>query len=182
VRSPSNDDVLAAAGALFYARGVGAVGMDDVRDASGASLKRLYQLFPSKEALVVAWLRRRDEQWRARLAAHVEQAADPRERVLAVFDWLGAWFAEQDFRGCAFVNSFGELGATSAAVAAEARRHKELFAGYVEELVRAAGGSTETARQIFLLAEGAIVSAAVLGAADFALSARTAAARLLPTR
>ena len=179
VRSPGNDHILDAADALFYARGVQNVGMDELRTASGASLKRLYQQFPSKEALVVAWLRRRDEQWRGRLAAHVDAVADPTQRVLAVFDWLEGWFAEPGFRGCAFVNTFGELGATSDPVAAEARRHKELFFAYVTGLVTAAGGSTALADQIALLAEGAIVTAAVLGTPDAARTGKAAAAVLI---
>jgi AcrR family transcriptional regulator len=53
--------VLAAAGPLFYRRGITAVGMDDIWDVSGVSLKRLYLCFPSKERLVEAVLARRDE-------------------------------------------------------------------------------------------------------------------------
>ena len=49
---------------LFYSRGVQAVGMDDLREGSGLSLKRLYALYPAKEQLVEAYLRRRDVRWR----------------------------------------------------------------------------------------------------------------------
>ncbi|WP_432074630.1 hypothetical protein [Streptomyces wuyuanensis] len=35
--------------------------MDAVRSASGVTLRRLYQAFPSKGALVEAYLLRRDE-------------------------------------------------------------------------------------------------------------------------
>ncbi|MFE6931078.1 helix-turn-helix domain-containing protein, partial [Streptomyces sp. NPDC057699] len=56
--------MLDAAQELFYGRGVQAVGMDAVRSASGVSLKRLYQLFPSKDALVLEFLRQRDVRWR----------------------------------------------------------------------------------------------------------------------
>lgn len=37
--------------------------MDDVRNACGVSLKRLYSLVASKEELVLAVLRRRRELW-----------------------------------------------------------------------------------------------------------------------
>ena len=40
--------VLDAAEELFYGRGVQDVGMDEIRSASGVSLKRLYRLFPAK--------------------------------------------------------------------------------------------------------------------------------------
>ncbi|MET9870436.1 TetR/AcrR family transcriptional regulator, partial [Streptomyces sp. NPDC006386] len=118
-RAEARERALDAAEELFYGRGVQSVGMDDVRGASGVSLKRLYQLFPAKEQLVEAYLERRDARWRGRLAEYVERQGEPEERILAVFDWLGGWFGEPDFRGCAWINAYGELGATSARVAAQ---------------------------------------------------------------
>ena len=41
--------VVEAADRLFYEHGIRAVGMAQIRDASGVSLKRLYQLFPAKD-------------------------------------------------------------------------------------------------------------------------------------
>lgn len=166
-------EVLAAAEALFYERGVQQVGIDQVRAAAGVSLKRLYQLFPSKDDLVIGYLTARDERWLASVAAHARTAGD----VLTVFDWLGEWFAEPDFRGCAFVNSFGELGGTSEAVAAIARRHKEAF----RQLIRDLAGDDELGDQLTLLAEGAITMAAIGGTPEPAHQAKRAARALLAT-
>jgi len=171
--------VLDAAAGLFYARGVHTVGMDDIRDASGVSLKRLYQLFPNKERLVTAYLQRRDVWWRGRLAAHVAGCAEPRERPLAVFDWMDGWFHEPDYRGCAWINCYGELGATSDPVAAEARAHKEGFREFLRGLAVDAGLNVEVGDHLLLLAEGAIVTSALTGDLDAALKARAAAAKLL---
>lgn len=170
--------VLDAAEELFYGRGVRDVGMDEIRSASGVSLKRLYRLFPAKEVLVEEYLRRRDGRWRESLARHVE-AAPPADRVLAVFDWLAGWFDEPGFRGCAFVNSFGELGATSPPVAAAVRDHKEAFRGYLAGLADAAGRPPSLADHLLLLAEGAITTAAISGSAQPAHQAREAARLLL---
>ncbi|MBJ6623255.1 TetR/AcrR family transcriptional regulator [Streptomyces sp. DHE17-7] len=174
----AREQALDAAERLFYGRGVQAVGMDAVRDASGVSLKRLYRLFPSKEALVLQFLRRRDERWRQALARHVDAYTAPDDRLLAVFDRLHTWFCEPDYRGCAFVNSFGELGGVSAEVADQARRHKQAFRDYLAALVEDSGLPAELTDQLFLLAEGAITTAAITGTAAPALHARTAA-RLL---
>ncbi|MFE5585787.1 TetR/AcrR family transcriptional regulator [Kitasatospora sp. NPDC056531] len=172
--------ILDAAEELFYGQGVQAVGMDAVRAASGMTLRRVYQHFPSKNDLVEAYLRRRDGRWRASLAVHVAGAGGtPRDQVLAVFDWLGRWFAEPGFRGCAFVNAFGELGATTPAVAAAARHHKEEFAGYLAGLVEAAGAPPATAGHLALLAEGAITTAAIHGDPGAAADAKEAARLLL---
>jgi AcrR family transcriptional regulator len=175
----AEDRALDAAEDLFYRRGVHAVGMDDIRDRSGVSLKRRYQLFPNKERLVTAFLQRRDVRWRGGLSEHVARVEDPRERVLAVFDWLHTWFTDPDYRGCAWINCFGELGATSPAVAEEARTHKEGFRRILRDLSAAAGHDDDLAEQLLLLAEGAIVTAAITGNADTARQARTAAAKLL---
>ncbi|WP_033308571.1 TetR/AcrR family transcriptional regulator [Streptomyces iakyrus] len=177
----ARERALDAAEELFYGRGVQAVGMDDVRGTSGVSLKRLYQLFPAKEQLVEAYLERRDARWRGELAAYVERREEPRERILAVFDWLGGWFGEPGFRGCAWLNAYGELGATSARVAARVRTHKRAFREYLASLVAAAGLPGALAGQLFLLAEGAMVTAGVTGSAEPAAEAREAARRLLDT-
>ncbi|EDY45812.1 TetR/AcrR family transcriptional regulator [Streptomyces sp. SPB074] len=170
--------LLDAAEKLFYERGVQAVGMDDVRAASGLPLKRIYRFHAAKEDLLVAVLRERDRRWRGALAAHVERCADPRARVLAVFDWLAEWFTEPGFRGCAWINVHGELGATSEAVRAEVRAHKAAFREQIETWARAAGAPA-LAEAVYLLAEGAVVTAGITGDPAPARHARTTVATLL---
>jgi AcrR family transcriptional regulator len=169
--------VLVAAGELFYGRGLRAVGMDDVRAASGVSLKRLYQCFPSKEALVVAYLERRDERWMSSLTSYVEQREN---KIAAVFAWLERWFAEDDFRGCGFVNAYGELGATSEAVREVVRRHKQRLRDHLRGLAAEAGAADPDllAEQLLVLVDGATVTAMVNppGAATAARAAGQAAA------
>ncbi|RSM89629.1 TetR/AcrR family transcriptional regulator [Kibdelosporangium aridum] len=164
--------VLDAAEDLFYERGIQAVGMDQIRTTSGVSLKRLYQLFPSKEALVVAYLERRDKRWRDTLRTYVEQHD---RTVGAVFDWLHQWFSEPGFRGCAFINSFGELGTTSPKIAAVAQHHKDELREFLRGLVE----DDTAADQLLLLVEGAIVVAAIREDPDAAWQAKAAAEALI---
>ncbi|MFF4950477.1 TetR/AcrR family transcriptional regulator [Streptomyces chattanoogensis] len=174
--------ILDAADKLFYDRGIQSVGMDELRTAAGVSLKRLYGCFPSKNDLVAAYLDRRDTRWRTALTAYVTQhAATLEDCPSAVFDWLHTWFATPDFRGCAFINSFGELGATSQAVTSAARRHKEALLDYLTELARDLG-VREPARlggQLALLVDGAITMAAISGNPDAARAAGAAAGALV---
>jgi AcrR family transcriptional regulator len=171
--------LLDAAEDLFYSRGIQSVGMDDIRAGSGLPLKRVYALYPAKEQLVEAYLQRRDVRWRSRLAAAVEEVVDPCERILALYDWLGEWFREPGFRGCAWINGFGELGAVSPVIAREARAHKQAFADYINVLVSDAGLPAELGSQLLLLAEGAIVTAGISGTDAPAAQARSAAEALL---
>ncbi|MGD9991349.1 TetR/AcrR family transcriptional regulator [Pseudonocardia sp.] len=178
----ASDRLLVAAERLYYSRGIAAVGIDDVRSAAGVSMRRLYQLYPSKEHLVAAYLDARDVRWRGRVEAHVDAAGDdPGDRLLAVFDWLGLWFAEDDFRGCAFINAFGEIGGESPLVLAAVRRHKDLFRDYLLDLARAfpTDAPQPLAAAVTLLAEGAMTAAAIGTDPDAAAHAKAAARTLM---
>lgn len=171
--------VLDAADELFYSRGVQAVGMDTLRTAAGISLKRMYALFPSKSDIVAQVLAGRTAVWNDRILAEAAKHGTPRGKILSIFDFLDTWFREDNFRGCAFINSFGELGATMPAVADAAHAHKRQFVDYVTDLVVDAGCRSELGLQIALLAEGAQTTAAIAETPDAALAAKRAAAVLL---
>ena len=175
----AREQVIGAADALFYARGIQSVGMDEVRTTAGISLKRMYALFPSKDAIIVEVLARRNRTWNDGITQATSATSDPAERLLAIFDFLAGWFAEDDFRGCAFINSFGELGATKPDVAAAVRAQKASFQSFVAELVAEAGAPAALAPQLALLAEGAQTTAAISGNPDAASQARAAAATLI---
>jgi len=171
--------VIDAADALFYSRGIRAVGMDDVRNEAGVSLKRLYALFPGKDSLVLAVLRKRHAMWTEGLTAAVDATDGAREKLLAVYDYLAEWFAEDTFRGCGFINAFGELGPTSPEVAAYAREHKRSFQQQLVHLVAGAGVDPSVAPQLAILAEGAQTTAAIEGSPAAATHARRAAETLI---
>jgi AcrR family transcriptional regulator len=175
----AEQQILGAADRLFYEHGIRTVGMDQIRDASGVSLKRLYRLFPAKEQLVEEVLRRRDEAFLRQVAEAATQAQGPREAILGFFDILHDWFAEPGYRGCPFLNAFAEMSSTSPAVGDVARSQKHTLQRHFEELVRERGGPPELPGQLLVLANGAMSTSAVLGSADPALHAKSAAAALL---
>lgn len=175
--------IVETADALFYARGIQAVGMDEIRSTAGVSLKKLYAAFPGKEQLIAAVLTGRHELWEQGIRTAVDAAETPRDELLAVYDFLESWFGDETFRGCGFINAFGELGATSPAIAEIARDHKDSFqrfiAGIAAHAVADADRAEELAAQLALLAEGAQTTAAIAGTADAAVHARRAAAVLI---
>ncbi|PZF63611.1 TetR/AcrR family transcriptional regulator [Curtobacterium sp. MCPF17_047] len=175
--------IVETADALFYTRGIQAVGMDEIRSTAGVSLKKLYAAFPGKEQLIAAVLAGRHEFWEQGIRAAVDAADGPRAQLLAVYDFLESWFGDETFRGCGFINAFGELGATSPAIAEIARDHKDSFQRFVAEIaaraVPDADRAEELASQLALLAEGAQTTAAIAGTTEAAVHARRAAAVLI---
>lgn len=175
--------IVETADALFYTRGIQAVGMDEIRSTAGVSLKKLYAAFPGKEQLIAAVLAGRHDFWEQGIRAAVDAADGPRAQLLAVYDFLESWFGDETFRGCGFINAFGELGATSPAIAEIARAHKDSFqrfvAGITAQAVPDTDRAEELAAQLALLAEGAQTTAAIAGTTEAAVHARRAAAVLI---
>lgn len=171
--------IVDAASGLFYARGFTAVGMDELRAVSGVPLKRLYRLFPSKDAIVEEVLLTWEGIWTAGITAQVESAQVPRDRLLAVYDFLAGWFASEGFRGCAFINSFGEVGGASGRIAEIVRGQKKGFQDYLAQVATDAGAPDSLAPQLAILAEGAITTAAIAASAEPARQARAAAEVLI---
>lgn len=175
----AEERILDTADRLFYEQGLLSVGMDRIRDASGVSLKRIYRLFSAKEDLVVATLRRRDQSFLQALTTSTDELATPRDKILGVFDFLEAWFREPDFRGCAFINAFGEMGPSSTCVTEAVRDQKHALRELLAGLVTEAGGPAVLADQLFILVNGATTSAAILASPDSARHAQAAARALL---
>src|SRR5215216_4265086 len=55
--------VLDIATRLFYCEGIHAVGIDGLAAKAGVTTATLYRLFGSKEGLIIAYLRRADQEW-----------------------------------------------------------------------------------------------------------------------
>lgn len=171
--------IVEAADRLFYGQGIQAVTMEQVRAEADVSLKRLYTTFPSKSDVVLAVLEHRRQMWESGIARAVDAAPTAREKILAVYDFLFDWFEQDDYRGCGFVNAFGELGATYPAVADAAREHKRAFQQLMSELAQQAGGSGALGIQLAVLAEGAQTTSAICGDPEMAHHARDAAEALI---
>jgi AcrR family transcriptional regulator len=164
---------------VFYARGIQAANMSELRDAAGLPLRRIYQLYPSKDDLIVAFLRRRHDDMMAAIEARVAAAGSSEDRVLAIFAHLDAWFHEPSFRGCPWTHAYSELGPTNAAVAAEVDYHEVVFRALVIRVVLEAGYSLELAEVIHLLVAGAVSAAGIQHWLDAAVKASVGVRMLL---
>ena len=180
--SPRRELLIETASRLFNERGYHATGIDRILAEAGVAKMTLYNHFRSKDELILAVLRRRDETFRNTLTRSVERLADtPRERLLAIFDVLREWFVSKDFHGCMFVKASAEFGAPESAIRAASCEHKRLLTNYVEDLAREAGAGepAELAGEIALLIEGATVAAQINCDCAAAYQAKRAAERLI---
>ena len=70
---------------------------------------------------------------------------------------LAEWFGRDDFRGCAFINSVGELGSTVPEVMEIAQRHKHEMTDLLATLLPPGAQRARDAQAVTLVVEGAIV-------------------------
>src|SRR5215213_2031037 len=162
--APARERVLDTAYELFSRRGIRAVGVEEVIERAGVAKATLYRHFPSKDALVLAFLERREERWtRGMVEAEARRrGSTPEEQLLAIFDLFDEWFHREDFEGCSFVNILLETGDRDSPVGGASARHLENIRTVVRTLAEDAGlrEPEAFARSWHILMKGSIVQAA----------------------
>ena len=162
--SPKRDHLVATALVLFNRDGFHATGIDKILAEAGVAKMTLYKHFKSKDELILAVLRRRDEEFRNWFIRAVEaRAKTPRARLLVVFDAIAEWFDGRDFSGCMFINASAEFAEADDPIHGAAAEHKRLILGYLREQAEAAGAlAVTTAKDRVRLPQGSAANVRVL--------------------
>jgi AcrR family transcriptional regulator len=166
--------ILETADRLFYLQGIRAVGVDTIAAEIGISKRTLYNHFPSKDALILAYLARR-------FVVTPVSDQSPVEQILGYFDSLERRFSKKDFRGCPFVNAVAELGMEDRAVKKIAIAFKESRRLWFRSLLAQLGLADVDglATQLVLLVDGSIAQDLVRDDPSMARAAKEAARILL---
>lgn len=158
----ARDRILEVAKRLFYRDGFRATGIDRIVAESGVAKMSLYRHFPSKNDLIAAFLAWRHEHWMGWFTGAVERRFAAGAELAVIADALGEWFEQEDFRGCAFINSVAETGATEDALhLRQAVVHKQGLEEYIAALAGRLGleAPERVAQEAMLCVEGMIVRA-----------------------
>lgn len=182
MRPSKRDELVQKALKAFYRNGFTATGMDMLAAETGISKTSMYKHFRTKEDLILAVLRLRDENFRNWLYRRMEELADtPREQLPALFDALEEWFGEPGFQGCMFIKASSEYQDAAHPIHRQSADHKRMLETHVTGVATRAGLTNpgELARQLLLLKEGAIVTAHLRITKNPAQDAKQAAITLL---
>ena len=173
-KSDMRERILRITDRLFYLKGIRAIGVDTIAAEIGISKRTLYNHFPSKDALISAYLERRFV-----MARPSDQS--PVEQILGYFDALERRFSAKDFRGCPFVNAVAELGPKDRAVKKIAVAFKESRRQWFRDLLDELGvkDADSLATQLQLLVDGSIALDLVRDDPGMARAAKEAARALL---
>jgi AcrR family transcriptional regulator len=157
-----DERLLETAYELFSNRGVRDVGVDELVERAGVAKATLYRHFASKEELILAFLRLREERWTMGwLEESVrERASTPEEQLLAIFDLFDEWFRELEYGGCPFIKILLEMG-PGHPVGAACVEHLERIRDFMTRLAAEADfrEPAELALSLQLLLCGSIIHA-----------------------
>lgn len=181
----ARERILKATVELFARDGIHTTGIAKVTEVAQVSTRTLYQHFPSKEALVSAYLERLESDPNG--PAEIETVLtrddlEPRERLIALFaapeDALTGWPV---VRGCPFHNTAVEAAGVMPDAAALVARHKRELTANLIATAQAAGADDPEGlgRRLAVLFEGARALATSLNDARPFQDARDLAVTLI---
>lgn len=172
---------LSVASSLFYKKGVRAVGMEEIVETSGIAKTTIYRHFPTKDALIEAFLEKEDVEFWQQWDEAVATATTPMGKLDALGDWIGSRVQRDAYRGCPQLNVAAEFADVGHPARAIARRHKAEMVRQLQAICAEAGAdpADRVAMQVALLLDGAFMNDGRLGAFDAADLIKAAIHRLV---
>lgn len=165
---------------LFYQHGYRAVGVDTIAAESGIGKMTLYRHYPSKDDLIVAFLKASNEDFWGYFEQSTANAPTARDKLLAFFQALQDYVVSPECYGCPFINVATEYPDTDYAGHQVALEHKLSVRARFNELAREAGARQPEglANALLLLMDGAYMAARMFGGSPGNPAANVAEAAL----
>lgn len=163
-RSAARERLLETASRLFYAEGIGSVGVNRIVSEGRVTLATFYRHFPSKEDLVVAYLQGVHAAVVAR-ASELTGALEGEALVRGIGEEVVAQTALPGFRGCAFINAASEHEDPDSPVRRVVAEHRRWYHGLVRRGFDQAGHRLpgNAARHFIMLRDGAMTAGSLDG-------------------
>lgn len=178
------DKILDTAERLFFKQGYNITGINQVIEEADIAKASLYKHFESKVDLLVAYLQRFHEHWFEKMEIKVNSEVDPKQKLIAIFEYHLERQVQGGYGGCRFVKANDEAGMSDERVLAEIQRAKHDLKAFIKQLVINSGHKNlltdeQLTELIFMMLEGGIVSASIFKQADDLQSAKTILQKLI---
>ncbi|MGQ2966928.1 TetR/AcrR family transcriptional regulator [Methylophilus sp.] len=172
------EKIIGTATSLFEAKGINACAVDMIINESGVARATMYRHFPSKDTLIIAFLRSKADAFFAWLnSGLVNQKGKPIDKLIALCNLVEEWISTPSFKGLPFHIGTIEFPEADHPVnqfsIALAKELQEFFT----ELAKDAGALDPVglSQQIIMLFEGAALVERVAPGSNAAVKAKDAA-------
>jgi AcrR family transcriptional regulator len=151
---------------LFYQHGYRAIGVDTIAAESDIGKMTLYRHYPSKDDLIVAFLRESDKEFWEYFEQSTKDAPTARGKLLAFFKALQSYAVSPACYGCPFINVATEYPEEDYAGHQVALENKQSVRARFTQLAQEAGARQPEvlANALLLLMDGAYMAARMHGA------------------
>lgn len=176
--------ILETASRLFYDQGYHVTGINQIIDEADIARASLYNHYPSKTDLLLAYLDKTHASWFEELDLFLKPIEGIREKLLGLFDFRSLRQQKLKYKGCHF-NKIASEASDDQAVLAKVKAHKERFRRLIHELVaqiphrRSILDNEKLADTIFLLLEGGIAIGGMYRSSEAAEKAKQIAEAIL---
>ncbi|MEU7588844.1 TetR family transcriptional regulator [Micromonospora sp. NPDC049230] len=170
--SEARSRLLSTATKIFYAEGIHSVGVDRIIAEAKVTRATFYRHFPSKEDLILAYLREVHRMDRGAVGAAIAANPPPADPLLAIAGAIAEGIQSPGFRGCAFLNAAAEYPDADHPVHREIIAHRQWFLDTLTTLMAQVHKETAepAARHFVMLRDGAMAAGCLF---DPALVAET---------
>ena len=137
---------------LFYQKGFGNVGVDEIRDQSGCSKTTLYKHFGNKDNLIFEVLKLRDLRFKQELTEAIADL-DQQQSIIQILKWHLDWYNQDNFNGCLFVRAREEIHNDNA-IKELVMEHKEFIRNLIRDKLRQNPQNEAITNQLMVILEG----------------------------
>jgi len=175
--------IIQAADDLFYGEGIRSASMDAIAERAGVTKRTLYYHFRSKDDLITAYLRARDEPTLSRYEAWLDATRGTlAEQIGGLFLRLARVAKAAKWKGCGFQRAAAELAGSPGHPALKVgSAHKRKFEAWLAARISAEGldNAPLRARQVMVVLEGAVAQMLIHRDTSYVQAAAQIAAGLL---
>ncbi|MEU8419538.1 TetR/AcrR family transcriptional regulator [Micromonospora sp. NPDC048835] len=158
--SEARHRLLSTATRIFYSEGIHSVGVDRIIAEAKVTRATFYRHFPSKDDLILAYLREIHEMDRGAVDTVITTDSQPVAPLLAIANSIAESIQSPGFRGCAFLNAAAEYPDTEHPVRQEIIAHRQWFLDTLTTLMAQVQeeAAEPAARHFVMLRDGAMAA------------------------
>jgi AcrR family transcriptional regulator len=182
--SAVKERILGTASRLFYDQGYHVTGINQIIEEADIARASLYNHYPSKTDLLLAYLDSTHASWFADLDAFLKPMEGAREKLLAIFDFRIQRQVKLKYKGCHF-NKIAAEASDDQEVLSRVKAHKQRLRNVIYDLVsqttqrRSILDNEKLADTLFLLLEGGVAIGAMYRSSEAGEKAKQIAETIL---
>lgn len=176
--SETRQRIIDTASRLFYTQGYNSTGINQIIEEAKVAKASLYQYFPSKEDLLAEYLDNTAMSTSITLHKVIAKVENPKEKVMAIFDFILRFTKSAEFEGCNFLNIVSEVPTENLRIREIIRKQKDSIKDLFADTLKPVG-KQDLAESLYLLFDGALVASKVHNSSWPVQTAKSVAEKLL---